>query len=112
MKQTQSVLPVDLNEDLRDERANYLGILLLIAGILSVLLYVSLSQYDQTKGNIVPQGFIIVAICTVISYLLLKSKRIDSAAYIFIIGLIACFGLQLSFIGPNTIVYALLILPI
>jgi len=112
MKQAQSVLPVDLNEDLRDERADYLSILLLIAGILSVLLYVSLSQFDKATGGVEPRGFVILAVCTAVSYLLLKAKRVDNAAYTFIAGLTLCFGLQLSFLGPNVIAYTLLILPI
>ena len=112
MKHTQSVLPVDLNEDLRDERADILGILLLISGILSLLLFVSLSQFGQANGGIEPRGFIILAVCTALSYLLLKAKRINGAAYTFIVGLIVCFALQLSFIGPNALAYTLLILPI
>src|SRR3954470_25005629 len=112
MKHTQSVLPVDLNEDLRDERADYLGILQLIAGIASVLLYVSLGQLDPSKASIQPQGFLILAACTGLSYLLLKVKRVELSAYTFIIGLIVCFGLQLSFTGPNMIAYTLLILPV
>ncbi|MBA3871903.1 MAG: response regulator [Anaerolineae bacterium] len=112
MKHTQSVLPVDLNEDLRDERADYLSLLQLIAGIVSVLLYVSLGQLDPTKASVQPQGFIILAVCTVLSYLLLKVKRVELSAYAFIIGLIICFGLQLLFVGPNAIAYALLVLPV
>ncbi len=113
MKHTQSVLPVDLNEDLRDERADYLGILHLISGILSVLLYVSLSQFDQARGGTIePKGFAILGVCTAISYILLKAKHVNVAAYTYIIGLTVCFGLQLSFVGPNALAYMLLILPI
>jgi len=113
MKHSQSVLPVDLNEDLRDERGDYLGVLLLISAIVSLLLYVTISQFNQSNGiAIEPKGFLVLLACTGLSYLLMKARRFETAAYIFIIGLTFCFGLQLAYTGPNGTVYALLILPI
>ena len=40
MKHTKSHVMVDLSDDLRDERAEYLNMLLLITSIVSVLFYV------------------------------------------------------------------------
>ena len=113
MKHTQSVLPGDLSEDLRDERGDALNILLFISAIISLLLYVGLSQFNQTGSiGIEPRGFLVLFACTALSYILLKRKRIETAAYIFIAGLIFSLGLQLAYIGPNATIYALLILPI
>lgn len=113
MKHTQSVLPVDLSEDLRDERGDALSMLLLISSIVSLLLYVGLSQFNQTGSiNIEPKGFLVLFVCTLLSYILMKRKRIETAAYIFIAGITFSLALQLAYMGPNATIYALLILPI
>ncbi|MBI1278847.1 MAG: response regulator [Anaerolineaceae bacterium] len=113
MKSTQSVLPGDLSEDLRDERGDALNVILLISSIVSLLLYVSFSQFNPagTMG-LQPKGFLVLFVCTILSYLILKSKRVDSAGYVFITGLTFSVALQLAYVGPNATIYALLVLPI
>lgn len=110
MKHSQSVLPVDLSEDFRQERADLLQGMLFITGIAAVVLFVIFSNFNE-KSGVAPQGFLILACSTGISYLLSKIQRVQFAAYAFIIGMIACFGMQLI-VGPNSLGYALLVLPI
>jgi signal transduction histidine kinase/ActR/RegA family two-component response regulator len=111
MKHSQSVLPVDLSEDFRQERADLLQGMLFITGITAVVLFVIVSNFNQKESGIVPQGFLILAFTTGVSYLLNKIHRVYFAAYTFVIGMIACFGMQLM-VGPSSLGYALLILPI
>ncbi len=113
MKYTQSVLPNDLSEDLRDERGDALNTVLFISSIISLLVYVTLSQFNQTGSvNIQPNGFLVLFACTIVSYVVLKRKRIDMAAYLFITGLTFSLALQLAYMGANATIYALLIIPI
>ena len=113
MKNSQSTLPVDLYEDLRDERAGYLNNILLLSAILSVLLFVILTQFNQDAApGLEPNGLLILIAATALSYLLLKAKHVETAAYSFVVGLTLSIAIQLAFVGPNLTIYALLILPI
>ena len=113
MKHTQSILPVNLNDDLRDERAGYLNSIVFIAAVVSLLLFVSFSQFSQSTGlGIEPKAFLILFASTTLSYFVLKVKWIDTSAYIFVVGLTITIAIQLAFMGPNATIYALLVIPI
>ncbi len=113
MKHTKSHVMVDLSDDLRDERADYLNMLLLITSIVSVLFYVIFNQFPSDKlGGLNPRAFIAPLLGCAASYVMLKQKRVDSAAYVYLAGLTFCFAYQLAYMGPNDTLYALLLLPI
>lgn len=113
MDEKVSPLLIDVTEDLRDERADALSVLLLISAIVSVILYVTFSQFNQNSiAAIQPNGFAILFGITLLSYAVAKRKHIDAAAYIFTLGMTVSFAIQLAFTGPNPMIYAILILPI
>ena len=88
MKHTKSHVMVDLSDDLRDERADYLNMLLLITSIVSVLFYVIFNQFPSDKlGGLNPRAFIAPLLGCAASYVMLKQKRVDSAAYVYLAGL-------------------------
>jgi len=110
MEPKKSPLLIDVSQDLREERAEALNVILLITAIASVILYVIFSQFVQP--TIHPGGFGILFATCVISYVLLKRKYIDSSAYLLTLGMTVSFALQLASTGPNATIYAILMLPI
>lgn len=113
MKQPTSTLHINIEDDLRDERAEILKVMLFISAVVSTLIFVTLSLFTRNALlGVQANAFALALVATGLSYVVLKAGHIEAAAYIFLLGITTTFALQLAYIGPNVVVYALLTLPI
>ncbi|MEZ4672114.1 MAG: ATP-binding protein [Anaerolineae bacterium] len=118
MTEKQVEISINIRDDMRDERASYLGSIYFITILVGVVIFAILAQMNSNPGRqdgsnaSIIWGYAVFGITVVLSFILKKLERTDAASQAYMTGFSVAIGLQLWYIGPNPLFYFLLVIPV
>ncbi|MBL8120252.1 MAG: response regulator [Anaerolineae bacterium] len=113
MAENQTTNTINLDHDLRDERREYLQFAVMASAAMAIILFIVLMQVNQRGGIGFHQNAMLILLgASGAGYVLLKRGNLDTAGYVYLVGLTLTIGSQLWVYGPNVAISMLLAFPI